>query len=64
MLVARDDEAVERRVRRPVLFHRERHGRGGLARADDERFPLRRLRQVLRDDLQRVRRRDRRLKAT
>ena len=44
VLVARDDEPVERRFGGPALLDRERHRGGRLARADDERAAFRRLR--------------------
>lgn len=63
VLVTGDDQPVERRVGRPVLFDRERHGGGSLAGADDERATARRLRQMRRHDLQRVGGRERGAKA-
>ena len=54
VLVARDDEAVERRLGRPVLLDRERHRSGGLAGADDQRAAFGRLRQMRRHDLERI----------
>src|SRR6267378_5098037 len=63
MFVARDDEALECRIPGPMLFHRDGHRGGGLARADHERSARRRMGEVARKDLERIGSGDRGLKA-
>src|SRR6266581_6106861 len=52
--VAGDDQALQRRVPRPILFDHKRHRGGGLARADHEGPARRWMREMAREDLERV----------
>src|SRR2546430_5688177 len=52
--VAGDDQSLQRRIPRPMLFDRKRHRGSGLARADYERLARRRMGEVAREDLERV----------
>jgi hypothetical protein len=63
VLITRDDQAVERRIGRPVLFDRECHGSGGFTGTDYEGSAFRALWQMLRNEQQRIGRSERRFEA-
>jgi hypothetical protein len=63
MLIARDHEAVERCIGRPMLLNGEGHSGSGFTCPDYEGSTFRRLRQMLRNEPQRIGRCKRRIEA-